>query len=128
MEQQALLQRRERQDVLDLRIMLSSRSISACVSVTSGRSEGVRPPAPGATVAHQRLQRREPGLAPGRAPHASDSSAGAQVQVASAGPLGLVARERIDLERVGDRQIAAAEPHRLGHRPSADPAAANRPR
>ena len=121
-EQQPLLQRRERQDILDLRVMAlqpldlglrerHQRQIGGRASAGAGR----RP------MAHQRLQRPEPALgqiANRVLRHQRRRPGPGRRQL---GSLGIIERERIDLERVGERQIAAAEPHRLGRRRPSPP-------
>ena len=121
MEQQPLLQGRQRQDVVDARILplelvdlaLGERAPAAGRSACGRPHRAVRhggpePPAPGTSPV------------PGRAPRSSERSEGAQVQVAlSSGPSARIERECIDLDGVRQRQrrIAAAERHRLRARP-----------
>ena len=97
----------------------SNRSISSCESATNGRSEGLRPPAPGCCrVPHQRLQRLEPALAPDRAPPPRRAAPAQRSRSRSAWRRRPIERQRIDLERVSKRHggIATAERHRLGSR------------
>ena len=116
MEQQPLLQRRQRQDVLDLRIralqpfdlLLRQRhqgQIAGGAAAGAGRRR----------VADKTLQRRKPALR-----QIANLSFRHQRRRRRPGgrepcPLAAVERERIDLEAMGERHggIAAAQPHRL---------------
>ena len=132
-EQQPLLQRRQRQDVLEPRIARrSSSSISSWVSGTSGKSDGVCPPAPGrAGCATSASSARNQPLRQVARPSASASSAGAQVQVGrQARAVGAVERQRVDLQRVRQRHAPVGrrrQPH-PPRRAAAQSAAAGAPR
>ena len=88
-EEQALLQRGERVDVLELRrcahvgllSRLSMESIWSWDSETSDRSDGVRPPAPGSSACRASAVRASPQAVVSRCSSASGSRAVSYVQV-----------------------------------------------
>ena len=117
MEQQPLLQRRERQDVFDLRI-LTLDLLDLALRERNQRQIRRRAPAGAGRrrMAHQRLQSLEPALAQIANLGLAHQRGGPRPRSRELGSLGIIERERIDLERVSERQIAAAEPHLLGRR------------